>query len=168
MNPNLARCPRCGKIFAAQAGKSLCAKCNTEFLDYGDRVLDAIEKHGLRQPDEIAEFTGVPLDTVIDLVENSTLLSHEIEQERVCAACKERLAQKHSEYCFHCRLMLNKAFGDAVKLMGEIRERELRLKKKKKEDASVLLPSVDDAVKHKRTRRSLHRPDPTPKSRYSP
>lgn len=167
MPPNLAKCPRCGKIFSAQAGKTLCAKCNTEFLDYGDRVLDAIEKHGLRQPNEIAEFTGVPLDTVIDLVENSALLSHEIEQERICTACKERLAQKHSDYCFHCRLMLNKAFGDAVKLMSEIREREQRMKKEQSE-SSDLLPGIDEAIKYKRTRRTLRRPDPTPKNRYSP
>jgi hypothetical protein len=167
MAANLVKCPRCGKIFAEKAGKSLCARCNTEFLDYGDRVLDAIERHGLRQPEEIAEFTGVPLDSVIDLVENSALLSHEIEQERMCAACKERPAQKHCEYCFHCRLLLNKAFGDAVKLMGEIRERESRLKKSNATQ-SEYLPSVDEAVKYKRERRKLRPPDPTPKNRYSP
>lgn len=167
MPANLTKCPRCAKIFAAQPGKALCAKCNSEFLAYGDRVLDAIEKHGLRQPEEIAGFTGVPLDSVIDLVENSALLSHEIEQERVCTGCKERLAQKHSDYCFHCRLMLNKAFGDAVKLMGEIREREQRLKKTAASTADYL-PSVDEAVKRRRGRKDLRRPDPTPKNRYSP
>jgi len=167
MPADLAKCPRCGKIFAEQAGKTLCARCNSEFLAYGDRVLDAIEKHGLRNPEDIAEFTGVPLDSVIDLVENSALLSHEIEQERVCTACKERLAQKHSEFCFHCRLMLNKAFGDAVKLMGDIRERERRMKETTAGRPDYL-PSVDDAIKRKRGRRGLRRPDPTPKNRYSP
>ena len=145
----------------------MCAKCNTEFLDYGDRVLDAIEKHGLRQPGEIAEFTGVPLDSVIDLVESSTFLSHEIEQERMCTACNERPAQKHCDYCFHCRLTLNKAFGDAVKLMGDIREREQRVKKSNAQ-SSDFLPSVDEAIKKKRGRGEFRRPDPTPKGRYSP
>ena len=167
MQANLTKCPRCGKIFAQQPGKALCARCNSEFLAYGDRVLEAIEKHGLRKPEEIAEFTGVPLDSVIDLVENSAMLSHEIERERVCIACKERLAQKHSDYCFHCRLMLNKAFGDAVKLMGQLRERE-RVAKTATASAPDYLPGVDDTVKRKRTRRTLRRPDPTPKSRYSP
>ncbi|MBM3290213.1 MAG: hypothetical protein FJY92_08690 [Candidatus Hydrogenedentes bacterium] len=167
MSANLTKCPQCGKIFAAQAGKGLCAKCNSEFLAYGDRVLDAIEKHGLRKPEDIADFTGVPLDTVIDLVENSALLSHEIEQERVCAGCKERLAQKHSEYCFRCRLTLNKAFGDAVKLMGELRDREHRAKQSTTGTGDYL-PSVEETVKRKRGRRELRRPDPTPKSRYSP
>lgn len=166
MAANLTKCPRCGKIFAAQAGKSLCAKCNTEFLDYGDRVLDAIEKHGLRRPEDIAEFTGVPLDKVIDLVESSALLSHEIENNRLCAACKERPAQKHSDYCFHCRLTLNKAFGDAVKLMSEIRERELRAKRSEGKSGDFL-PSVEETIKAKRGRRRAQRPDPTPKSRYS-
>ena len=145
----------------------MCARCNTEFLEYGDRVLDAIERHGLRKPEDIAEFTGVPLEKVIELVESSTLLSHEIESERLCAACKERPAQKHADYCFHCRLMLNKAFGDAAKLMAQIQERERIAKRAKKADAADLLPSVDEALKHKRGRRSIRRPDPTPKNRYS-
>ncbi|MDZ4859919.1 MAG: hypothetical protein SGI88_13150 [Candidatus Hydrogenedentes bacterium] len=167
MANKLSKCPRCGKIFAETPGKNLCARCNTEFLEYGDRVLDAIEKHGLRKPEEIAEFTGVPLEKVIELVENSTLLSHEIESDRLCAACKERPAQKHADYCFHCRLMLNKAFGDAAKLMGEIREREQRMKRPKANEPD-LLASVDEALKHKRGRRAVKRPDPTPKNRYSP
>lgn len=166
MAAKLSKCPRCGKIFAEKRGKSLCAKCNTEFLEYGDLVLDAIEKRGLRKPEEIAEFTGVPLEKVIELVENSTLLSHEIEAERVCAACKERPAQKHADYCFHCRLMLNKAFGDAAKLMAQIHEREKR-KKHTKIEAGDFLASVDESLKHKRNRRTVPRPDPTPKNRYS-
>jgi hypothetical protein len=167
MATNLTKCPRCGKIFAEKPGKSLCARCNTEFLDYGDRVLDAIERHGLRQPEEIAEFTGVPLDSVIDLVENSALLSHEIEREQKCAACKERPAQKHCNYCLHCRLLLNRAFGEAITLMSEIREREQRLKRLR-EQTFDYLPSVDEAVKSKRGRRERQPPDPTPKNRYSP
>lgn len=167
MAPNLVKCPRCGKIFASKAGKTLCAKCNSEFLDYGDRVLNAIEKHGLRTPEEIAEFTGVPLDSVIDLVENSRLLSHEIDQDRLCASCKERPAQKYCEYCFHCRLTLNRAFGDAAKLMSEIRDREERLKKLRVK-APELTADADKATKYKRDRKRLRPPDPTPRNRYSP
>ena len=107
------------------------------------------------------------MDSVIDLVENSALLGHEIERERLCTACKERPAQKHCEYCFRCRLLLNKAFGDAVTLMSEIRDRENRLKKSTTQ-SSGYLPSVDEAVKYKRGRKERRPPDPTPKSRYSP
>jgi hypothetical protein len=166
MAARISKCPRCGKIFAEKPGKTLCAKCNTEFLQYGELVLEAIEKRGLRKPSEIAEFTGVPIEKVIELVENSTLLSHEIEVERMCAACKERPAQKHADYCFHCRLMLNKAFGEAAKLMGQIHDREKRMKSSKP-DSSDFLTSVDEALKHKRNRRSNPRSNPTPKNRYS-
>lgn len=165
MAPNLAQCPRCRKIFAKQPGKQLCAKCNTEFLDYGDRVLDAIEKRGLRKPQEIAEFTGIPLEKVIELVENSTLLSHQIEDDRLCNVCKERQAQKHSEFCFYCRLTLNKAFGDAVKLMCQLRDRELS--KKQSKLTSQFLTSVEEHLQRKRERRTARRPDPTPRNRYS-
>ena len=166
MPANFSKCPRCQKIFAAQPGKALCAKCNTEFIAYGDLVLDAIEKHSLRKPDEIAEFTGVPLEAVNELIESSSLLSHEIADIRMCVGCKERPAQKHAEYCFHCRLTLNKAFSDAVKLMSEIQERESRLKRSniRREE---LLPSLNESLDSKRVKKNARRPDPTPKSRYS-
>lgn len=167
MSDKLAKCPRCGKIYAEQPGKTMCARCNTEVLEYEDRILDAIGKRGLRQPEEIAEYTGIPLEAVVELVESSALIGQEIEQERLCVACKERFAQKYCEYCFHCRLSLNKAFGDAVKLIGDIQSRELTVKKEKGRELDYL-PSVDDALKHKRGRRALRRPDPTPKSKYSP
>ena len=166
MAAKISKCPRCGKIFAEKPGKTLCAKCNTEFLQYGELVLEAIEKRGLRKPAEIAEFTGVPIDKVIELVENSTLLSHEIEVERMCSACKERPAQKHADYCFHCRLMLNKAFGEAAKLMGQIHERERRMKSTK-HDSTDFLASVDQALKNKSRILSKPRPNPAPKNRYS-
>ncbi len=167
MPDKLVKCPRCGKIYAEQPGKSMCARCNTEVLEYEDRILDAIGKRGLRQPEDIAAVTGIPLEAVVELVESSALIGQEIEQERLCVACKERFAQKYCEYCFQCRLTLNKAFGDAVKLIGDIQTRELNVKKEKGRELDFL-PSVDDALKHKRGRRVLRRPDPTPKSKYSP
>ena len=166
MAAKFSKCPRCNKIFAMQPGKTLCARCNTEFLEYEDRVLEAIEKHNLRKPEHIAEFTGYPLDKVIALIENSSLLRHETVDERLCVSCKERPAQKHSEYCFHCRLTLNKAFGDSVKLMAEIYEREERLKLSRGLKAN-LVQGGGDAAARKHTKRTLRRPDPTPKSRYS-
>ncbi|GMU92252.1 MAG: hypothetical protein AMXMBFR4_13100 [Candidatus Hydrogenedentota bacterium] len=162
--PDLAKCRRCGKIFGAQTGKVLCAKCTSDYLYEGERVLEAIEKHSLRTPREIAEFTGIPIDRVEDLIGSSALIGHAVEQNKPCLYCGERPAQKRSEYCLQCRMMLNKELGSAARLIGSLLEREKRKPRVRIENAG---PTLDQLLKSKRERTGTKRMDPTPRNRYS-
>ena len=158
------RCRRCGKIFPPQEGKTLCVRCTEKFAEDAARVREAIEQHGLETHEDIAAFAGVTVDQVQEVLDNPESMKKRVVGERICSRCKERPAQTRSEYCFTCRMDLNKAFGDAARVLASIIEREMH-KKRPEEPASAT--NVASALQRKRGRTGSSRLDPTPRNRYS-
>ncbi|MCC6697671.1 MAG: hypothetical protein IT365_18730 [Candidatus Hydrogenedentes bacterium] len=164
MTNKQTRCRRCGKIFPPQEGKTLCVRCTEKYVEDATRVREAIEQHGLETHEDIAAFAGVTADQVQEILDDPESMKKRVVEERICSRCKERPAQARSEYCFSCRMDLNKAFGDAARVLASIIEREMHKKKPEEPRKDINLAS---AVQRKRGRTGSSRIDPTPRNRYS-
>ena len=159
-----SRCRRCGKIFPPQEGKSLCVRCSEKFAEDASRVCEAIEQHGLTIHEDIAAFAGVTLDELQAILDDPDSMKKRVITERTCTRCKERPAQSRSEYCFSCRMDLNKAFGDAARVLASLIEREMHAKRP---DEPAKPTNVASTVDRKRGRTGSSRINPTPRNRYS-
>ncbi len=120
-----SRCSKCGKMFAPHPGKTMCARCAAQFAENVQRVKEAAELHGDRTIEEVAAYAGLTVDDVKTILQDPLYEDSGYSDSPLCTRCKEKPAQKHSEYCLSCRLELNKAFGHAARTLASQIEREI-------------------------------------------
>lgn len=121
------KCSKCSKLFPAEPGEVLCAKCRGIVAEKMELIREAYVQFGRRSAEDIADFTGLQLDEVKPLLASPSgkeLLNTAIP---VCSLCKTRPAQPRQSFCLYCRLELNKALGTAkgvlyAKLEGKPQE----------------------------------------------
>lgn len=159
MPANLKRCRDCGKFFASDDARLYCFDCSMSRLDHEEMVDLAVRSGRARTPEEIAQLTGLGLDEVRAIVHRSNLLSHEINDERLCSFCEERPAQPASRYCLRCRIKLNEELGKAAKEIAERTHPELE----HFVPQSAQSTGVVSALAEKRRRTGSSRFDPTPR-----
>ena len=158
------RCSKCGKMFATRPGKTMCARCESQFAENLQRVKEAAQLHAKRTTEEIAAYAGLSIEEVQLIMQDPQFDQTETSDGPPCARCKERPAQRYSEYCLTCRLELNKAFGHAARTLASQIEREVsdRRAVERIKQASVL-----KAVDKKRAGNPMRRLGSGSPNRYS-
>ena len=110
----IAKCPKCGKLYATQKNKRMCSQCYAVRLEHMDLIEEAMDRWNLTTPEEIAEFAGLSVGEVQQVVRETHSLRNRVEIRHSCKKCGRDTVQAESEYCLTCRLMLNQAFGLAA------------------------------------------------------
>ncbi len=101
-------------MFVARSGKTHCASCTARRLECLELIEKAIEEHHFDKAEDIASFTGLPLEEVEEIVKDTPSLRHVVRSEVPCKRCGKKPAQAGSRYCLKCRLTLNRELGRAA------------------------------------------------------
>ena len=160
MRGEFARCPGCGKIYAARPGKKWCSACTPERVEDFQLVQDAIVDGCGGSVLEIADYTGLPVERVEELVEQSKSLRETINLHRPCDKCRVNEAQAGFRFCLWCRVDLYYALARTADQLAARRPTR---------EYAPLVPGrasgVDAEFRRKRGSLGLSRFDPTPKRR---
>ena len=160
MQQEFKRCPKCGKVFSVLEGKAWCAACTAVRAERLELISEAINEGYGEALDDIARYTGLSIREVADLVEQSESLRRLVALPKRCIKCKEKLAQRGSQFCFPCRLALYGQFASAAAhLAAKMPPKEYQ------PQIPYRSSGVVTALEQKRARASLARLDPTPKGR---
>lgn len=163
MPPELAKCPNCGKLFAAVPGKDLCVTCTAQRLEQTERIEEAIMRWNLETPEEIASFVGMTVDEVKKIIKETSLFHSKVDRRVPCQRCRKKPAQPDSDYCLDCRLELNRALGIAVgDLTAKIEKMTYSMRVTGNPSRTKAATTLDDMGK----RIGRSRGDFAPKNRY--
>jgi len=155
-------CAHCGNLFLHGEGETLCRKCRVELDDSVTLIYDAVDLHGCKTPESIAEATGIPAERVRELIRENQLLRNTIDLSEPCRRCGEASAQTGSEFCLDCRAELNLALGDALQhAMTSLQAHQLSERQK---DAAA---EIAEKFRRRRERRRARGLDPSPHNRWS-
>ena len=155
-----ARCPGCGKIYAARPGKKWCSACTPERVEDFQLVQDAIEEGLGESVSEIAAYTGLPAERVEELVEQSKSLRETINLHRPCVKCRVNEALAGLRFCLWCRADLYHQLAEATDELAARRPRREYVP-----PVSRRAFGVAAELRRKRGSLGLSRLDPTPKKR---
>ncbi|CAM4001145.1 TIGR03826 family flagellar region protein [Alkalicoccus chagannorensis] len=120
--PELANCPKCGKVFT-KAFRSVCSACHDEVERQFQEVYAFIRKRENRRAtmEEVEEGTGVDREQIVTFVREGRILTSqfpglsypcescgaEIREGRLCGSCKgniqDGLKRRDSEAAFEQR-----------------------------------------------------------------
>ena len=159
-----SRCAKCGKVFVSLSGKTMCARCASQYEENVHRVKEAFGQHSKSTIEEIAAYAAVSIDDVRQIMQDPRFHEPELTQEPPCARCKERPAQKYAEFCLVCWLELNKAFGQAARVLASQVERDMTTRRT---EERIKQASILDKVGRTRASDSGSRQARRPGSRYS-
>lgn len=158
MDLALRTCKRCRKLFVPRSSPLFCPACENENYRDEDLIEQAIIRHGLKKPRQIAQWTGLPLARVKRALRNSRILAHAAETDTPCVRCGQRPAQKGAEYCLTCRLDLQNSLREsATDLARKLPERPA--------PSDVASLSAVTALSRKRRRTGTYRFNPAPSQR---
>ncbi|MBX7254997.1 MAG: hypothetical protein K1Y02_01455 [Candidatus Hydrogenedentes bacterium] len=166
MTEGKKRCVKCGKIFPPFAENTMCARCTIRYREDIERVHEAMYLHNKRTVDEIASYAALSHDEVRRIMGEPALQEMREEAQLLpsCVRCKDRPAQKGSQFCLACRLELNKAFGDAARTIARQIEHEMT---DRRAQAKGIPNSLLDEVDKKRKRSKAGKFYTDIKKRYS-
>jgi len=160
MAPDFVRCGKCGKAFLWSGADKYCADCAAKQEEYIELISEAIDEGYGETIEAIAHYTGLPVQQVNDLVEESEVLRKAVHVPKQCVKCKAQPAQRGSQFCFACRLDLYTSFASAVAELSE----KMTLggyEPHRAYRSSGLLAELE----RKRGRASMGRLNPTPRGR---
>lgn len=160
MSDKLKNCPQCEKLFVPEPPEELCVDCAFDNEQILERVDNAIEQQGKKTPKAIADYTGIPLATVKQILKTSLSRAHDTLPDALCTQCEKRPAQKASDLCLQCRLSMYRSLGDTA---DELQERVVF--GEPEPDTIKDRLSIGNTLAEKRRRTGSYRFDPSPKLR---
>lgn len=151
---DLMRCPRCGRLFGKEPGKTHCLQCSGG-AEEGPSTA-AKKKFAITQS---ALYFGMPLDVVREAAGDATDADPKPAASHSCVRCGERDSVEGSDFCINCSLDLHQEFGQAaLELFSTVGSGEVRAAN------MSLLATVED--KRARTATSRINPVGTPRIKY--
>jgi hypothetical protein len=151
-------------MFVSHSGKTMCARCASQYNENVHRVKEAFKHHSRCGLEEIAAYAAVSVDDVRQIMEDPCFREPEPSEEPPCARCKERPAQQYAQFCLVCRLDLNKAFGQAARVLASQIEHNLTARRTVER---IKQASVTRELERKRAVNPVSRLAPRPRNRYS-
>ncbi len=119
-SPEIPRCPKCGRFMGIHPGHEWCLVCVTERENRISLVEEALNRAGKKSPEEIAQYTGLPLPEIHRIVTTTQALNYAVDSQSLCRRCGKAPAQRGSPFCFGCRIELYNALQEAThKLANE-------------------------------------------------
>lgn len=153
----MQNCKLCKRIIASDTTREVCDVCfETYDMEMG-YIEDAIEIHGLTDPQDIAAHTHLSVKRVKLLLGSNEELEDEVEDVHLCARCHKNAAMTAHKYCLRCHLSLYKTLGDEVRTTAK----KPYVPNPKSKPAGF---SAMEALEEKRNRTGFKRFDPTTKS----
>lgn len=160
MPSNFIECKDCGLLIAREPGRERCLDCQRVYEARLETVQDAVDRLGNCTIEDLSRETGIDPHEIERVVKSSDSVAPNVVFDELCHRCRTEKPQPGSEFCFDCRMELNKELG---KVKGDLADKVRSEEYKPNYPAKAT--GVYSSVAEKRSRTAASHINPSPKFR---
>jgi transposase len=106
MDLNLARCPRCSRLFQTLK-YPVCDRCETDEEQDYEQVRAVLAKHQEMDAREVSERAGVTLECVLRMLSQGMLSGEDLHASAECGRCGKPAISLAKRLCHQCLATLD-------------------------------------------------------------